>query len=1011
MKLDIPLYIESHPKYVIARPLFCDEFDEVAPLLEKVLARAKQRLLQWVEKAKSQARQDTLRELTFSPESRWREIVISLEWKKRTFKLRQLVLEMRSQGQRLGFLPKVLQWFDFDSPSSLESRSGEALLAYLRAQESEGYSPEPEHLGLEAGSKAWVHICRLDVAPAGKWKPPKEESLFAFLDMAEERSGSKELSKVGRCLNQEVEDETSALGREEELGKLRALLGDEPRAAVALLGPRQVGKSNLISALVASQKPRKGGQFWLVEPGRLVAGMSIVGQWESRWVKILNHMRSRNHVLVIDDLLGFLSAGVSRDSSLNAAQLLKSYLERSQVRVIAEMTPEAWYVLRQRDRALAEFFRPLYLEPTPMPLTQRILLKVARQAEGLHSTTFGLDALRAIYEICDRYLTLASFPGKGARLLHQMAARYRNQVVSRAQVLEHFQASSGLSLELLDQAQTLDVCKVEESLGQHLVGQAGAIRACAEVVSLAKARLAWAHKPIASLLFIGPTGVGKSECAKALAAYMFGSSSQLLRFDLNEFVGEDALARLLGTFERPQGLLTEAARRQPFGVLLLDEIEKAHPRVLQLLLQLLGDGRLSDARGRVADFSQMVIVMTSNLGADQERRWVGLRQSGRQNEQIYRRAAERFFTPELFNRLDRVVPFRPLSRTDMLKLAQMRWERLLARDGLVRRQTLLSVDAGLLESLSEIALQRGLGARALKREVERQLTGPVAQRLAELPLEVPTWIRIGADLQVEVAALQPVEAGDSLALHLKDCRPEEVFVPMSQRLDRWEKGLDPPAGQVSSESLQHEQLVYFEKKQALVDLRDLMTTVRANLRQTRPFNPKPPSLCPIGAEVARKILASSDLSAEMEQLYQGLPEERQRQAWGMLSQLMLGELALHRVGAEVDEVCLELEGEVEAVKRLRQIYNRLLPECDLQLNQGKGTWQGTWAERILEGEMGLHLFLEGGKMVPVQVGKGRHRVVRLYHPQWGCLDLAGGWWAPRQKLEATLLLARFWGSD
>jgi ATP-dependent Clp protease ATP-binding subunit ClpC len=1015
MKLEFPLYVENIPKSVRARLLFSDQLEESAPLLEKVLAKLRQRLQQWVEKAKTSARQDGLREMTFWPEGRAQEISLQPVWKKRSFTLRMLVYEIRHRGRRWGYLPRILRWFDYEQSALLQSRAEEVLVEHWRLQEAAGETIDPLSFGLASGGKAWVEPCSIEVSPAGKWKAPKEDGLLAWLDRPDQRSGSEELAEVGRCLDHEVGSESvELLGRQAQLEQLSALMVDEPRVSVALIGPRQVGKSYLTLSLVAGRRSRRSGQFWLIEPGRLVAGMSLVGQWESRWNKILRHMRARNHVLVISDLVGFLSAGISRDSSLNAAQLLKTFLERAQLRVIAELTSEAWHLVRQRDRGLADYFRPLHLKPSEPDLTRRILLQVARRSEALHGVSFGLDALRAVYEVADRYLTLSSFPGKGANLIGSMAARYRGQRIGRQQVLEYFQRSSGLTLELLDSAKTLDQDKVEECLRQQVIGQPVATRACAEVVSLAKAGLNVANKPLASLLFVGPTGVGKSECAKALATYMFGDPSQLLRLDLNEFVGEDSLARLLGTFERPQGLLTEAARRQPFAVLLLDEVEKAHPRVLQLLLQLLGDGRLSDGRGRVADFSQMIIILTSNLGADQELHQVGIRRSGRQQDQIYRRAAENFFTPELFNRLDRVVPFRHLNRPELARLAQMRWQKLLARDGLVRRQTLLSVEAGLLDAISELSQQRGLGARALKREVERKLAGPVAEQLARLPVDVPTWIHIGADLQVEVSALQPVPAQDGLALHLSAHSPIRVVEQLQARLQALQATLiAPQADSFNTESIDAQQLLYFERKQSISELWERAKDLRSQIQSGRLSGSRGRGLLAPAAEASQRILASSDISQQLQQLYLAMPEERECRLAGQLCQLLLDELQLSRVGCPVERVGLEIQGEAALCKSLRQHYLKAMPECELQL-EGE-LWCGSWAGRICEGEVGLHLFLDGNQISPLLVrsstgsqADSHSRVVRLYHSQWGCLDVGCGLFAPRQQLPSLFLLARLW---
>src|SRR5262249_40923978 len=187
--------------------------------------------------------------------------------------------------------------------------------------------------------------------------------------------------------------------------------------------------------------------------------------------------------------------------------------------------------------------------------------------------------------------------------------------------------------------------EILEALGKEIIGQPDALGAAADVITVAKARLNDPDRPLGVFLFLGPTGVGKTQCAKAIAAYLFGDAERLLRFDMNDFLSPGSAARLAGTFDQPEGLLTAAVRRQPFAVLLLDEIEKAHPEVFDLLLQVLGEGRLSDALGRTVDFSNVLIVLTSNLGVREASASVGLRAGDGHNAAAYTEAAQKFFRP------------------------------------------------------------------------------------------------------------------------------------------------------------------------------------------------------------------------------------------------------------------------------------------------------------------------------------------------------------------------------
>jgi DNA polymerase III delta prime subunit len=306
-----------------------------------------------------------------------------------------------------------------------------------------------------------------------------------------------------------------------------------------------------------------------------------------------------------------------------------------------------------------------------------------------------------------------------------------------------------------------------------VVGQAEAVEALADVVSIAKARLNDPDRPLAAFLFLGPTGVGKTECAKAIARTLFGDAERLLRFDLNEFNQYGAAARLVGTFQQPEGLLTSAIRRQPFAVVLLDEIEKAHPEVFDLLLSVLGEGRLTDALGRTADFSNAIIIMTSNLGVREAAGGLGFNPETDRSF-AYTGAAEKFFRPEFFNRLDRVIPFKKLTRVELAAIARKLVNDVLAREGFGQRKCVLNVSADALERVIDAGYDPALGARAMKRAVERELAQPAAARLAELPPGEFTIVTVQARdnaLSVSVQApgwAEKVSLEDRAALPVAD---------------------------------------------------------------------------------------------------------------------------------------------------------------------------------------------------------------------------------------------------
>ena len=346
-----------------------------------------------------------------------------------------------------------------------------------------------------------------------------------------------------------------------------------------------------------------------------------------------------------------------------------------------------------------------------------------------------------------RYARHLAFPGKAALFLPQAsreAPEGRNLPADRVAGVSF---ANRLVLSFLDAHDKLERQQSMAALQNRIIGQRAALEAATDVIGIAKARLNDPDRPLGTLLFLGPTGVGKTECAKAIAAYLFGDADKLLRFDMNEFVEPGSAARLVGTFWQPEGLLTAAIRRQPFAVVLLDEIEKAHPEVFDLLLQVLGEGRLTDAHGRLADFTNAIVILTSNLGARQTMSGFGFRQDDRIDPALFKIEADGFFRPEFFNRLDRIVPFTRLSREDVGKIATGLIQDLLQREGLARRKCLLQVDPEALARIVDQGFDPRFVARVLKRAIERHLTRAVSECIAQGLPETFTHIHVYPTMQ------------------------------------------------------------------------------------------------------------------------------------------------------------------------------------------------------------------------------------------------------------------------
>jgi ATP-dependent Clp protease ATP-binding subunit ClpA len=863
----VPVYVFQYKRVYTARPLFFNAPERTDDNLNRLLTKLTRQVVQHVELLARDSRHDDAAAWAFAPPFTQHRLPIAVELRRRVAKVKYLFVSFRHMDRRIAITPSVPDlWFEIDRNERLEDRAAAVLAEHWRKVERD--ADDEDDVRPEDGSltgKAWVQVLDLSAnVPAMVPKPPALN--FLFLGGGDTSDGSAELRRVGRCLDWLYPDELErAVLRDSEVTELDRLLAAPDRRPVLLCGPRLAGKTAVVHECVFRRvATRKSvhvqkGNVWLVSPPRLISGMSYVGQWEGRLLAILKHARKRDHVLYFDDLIGLFLAGVTSQSALSAAVVLKPYLERRDVRVLGEITPEGLRVLQERDRGFADLFHVIPVrEPTDADAL-RILIDQQRRLEGKHGCTFGLDVLPAVIDVQRRYDRAAAFPGKAAAVLTRLAVRATTDtsppgatggqapssnssdplrdrpLISRADVLTDFAARSGLSVAFLDPKQRLDRDAVKEQLQQQVIGQTEAVEALADVVSVAKARLNDPDRPLAAFLFLGPTGVGKTESAKAIARTLFGDTDRLLRFDLNEFNQPGAAARLVGTFNRPEGLLTAAIRRQPFAVVLLDEVEKAHPEVFDLLLQVLGEGRLTDALGRTADFTAAIIIMTSNLGVREAEGNLGFVPEADRSF-AYTRAAERFFRPEFFNRLDRVIPFRKLGRDEMGRIARRLVNDVLAREGFAQRKCVLNVSADALDRVIAAGYDPALGARAMKRAVERELTQPAAARLAALNPEELTVVTVRAGdggLAVNVQApgwAAKVATADRAERPARD-RAGDIRVSLDAVLDQVAR-LRPPQPVVSGK-VTPEQERYFALKELADEIAEKLDQIESRLDDAR----------------------------------------------------------------------------------------------------------------------------------------------------------------------------------
>ncbi|HMQ49656.1 MAG TPA: AAA family ATPase [Saprospiraceae bacterium] len=580
---------------------------------------------------------------------------------------------------------------------------------------------------------------------------PEENWFFAHLMSDTDFEGAVEIEKVGMELNRLYPDELKrGFYQDQLLQRLYPMVYERGNTPLAIVGVTGVGKHTLVHELVRRYEsqfyqPKKGRSqsIWHVDPTRIIVGMSIVGMWQKRFESILSFIQNpdrgakKSDKLLIDNAVALLRIGKSAQNNMTLSDVMRPYLEKRLFQLILIATPEEWKIVQEKDRRFSDLFQVIRLQEPDLKTTVQIILEQRKVLEAEANVTIGIQAIHQLLYIQRNYLSKQALPGSVIQMLRQLAIKHRNGYIDAPEVREEFKSLSGLEEQIFDASYQLSQQALQEHFNRELVGQPEAAQALTNMVHLIKAKLADRRKPFSSFLFIGPTGVGKTQAAKVLCQFLTGQDNQLIRFDMNEYVDEFSAARLIGDSFNPEGQLTGAVRYRPFGILLLDEIEKAHPKIHDLLLQLLDDGRLTDSLGRTVDFTNTILIMTSNVGAQKIGERVGYQADEADHKAIYMRAVELRFRPEFVNRIDQIVVFNSLELKHVLDIARLQMKELLQRDGFVRRTTILNISSEALEWVARRGFDARMGGRALKRQIEKDLTTLSAEQLIATGSEVP----------------------------------------------------------------------------------------------------------------------------------------------------------------------------------------------------------------------------------------------------------------------------------
>jgi ATP-dependent Clp protease ATP-binding subunit ClpC len=589
--------------------------------------------------------------------------------------------------------------------------------------------------------------------------------------------------------------------------RVLAALAAPGRSSVLLVGPRDVGKTALVGEVAARMAAgdvppaMEGRRLWRISANELIAGARYTGMWQARGRALLGHARDERAVYVMGDPVGIIDAGRWSESSNNLGRLLQPAIESGEISVICECSQEALAAVAKKEPGFLEAFHRIEMREPSAADASQIVLAAAGRLAAAHGVEFDESAVIAAIELTTRFETYTALPGKAVRLLEEVVQRSvggdGSDALDREDVTAAFSQRTGLPRVILSDELRLDLNETTAFLERRVLGQQTAVSAMVDIVAIIKAGLQVGTKPLGSYFFVGPTGVGKTELAKAVAELLFSSRERMIRFDMGEYRSGDAVAKLIGSGWRSEeeGELTRRVREQPFCVLLLDEIEKAHPDVFDALLSVLGEGRLTDASGRTADFRNAVVIMTSNLGATRvDKQGLGFAaDSGQQTEtrrQRFVAEAERFFRPEFFNRIDRVVAFDSLAKESILRIARREVGRLLMREGITRRQLLIEVDDAVVDFCAEAGFDPQYGARPLQRQIEDTISRPLARLVVSSGAEPGSLVRFrmaNGEVAVELhhAAPREQELTPSTSGPAEDLSFEKAERAVDELIDRF----------------------------------------------------------------------------------------------------------------------------------------------------------------------------------------------------------------------------------
>lgn len=618
----------------------------------------------------------------------------------------------------------------------------------------------------------------------------QQEKEEKYTVQAQEES-LKLLEKYGRNLIKLASQDKldPVIGRYVEIERVIQILSRRTKNNPVVIGEPGVGKTSVIEGLainIASgnvPEKLKNKTLYTLNMGSMLAGAKYRGEFEDRIKQVIDEVvKNGNVILFIDEIHTIIGAGATGESTIDASNILKPVLSRGEIQIIGATTIDEYRKHIEKDSALERRFQPVMLKEPSREESIKILEGLRDKYETYHNVIITDEAIASAVDLSVRYITDRFLPDKAIDLMDEAASRVRlkmgsynkdlnknkdkivdskkikevkeqwndrskeTEIVGKESIAEVVELWTSIPVNKIVESESNKLLKLEEILHKRVIGQSEAVNAISRAIRRSRAGLKDPNRPIGSFLFLGPTGVGKTELSKALAEVQFGDENKIIRLDMSEYMEKHAVSRLIGS---PPGYigydeggqLTEKVRRNPYSVILFDEIEKAHMDVFNILLQILDDGRLTDSKGRTVDFKNTIVIMTSNVGATKisSNKTLGFSIAQGKDEKKkldYEKMKDSImeevkqkFRPEFLNRIDDIIVFHSLSEQDLDKIVKLMTKELILR--LKEMDITLDITEESIRFISKVGLDLQYGARPLKRAIQKEIENPLSEVILE----------------------------------------------------------------------------------------------------------------------------------------------------------------------------------------------------------------------------------------------------------------------------------------